>query len=137
MIKCKKCDTDKPEDQMKMRAGAPSKVCLECDAKAKAERDRMRKVVEDAKAEQRSARGKRKKRKAAPAKRAKEVTEALEIELPAGGFGFRAFLTTDGHVQITQKNDGAPDDNICLVRHEVRQFIEKFASYAGLEVASN
>jgi hypothetical protein len=54
MIQCKKCQNEKPESEMKLRAGKPSKVCLACDEAAATERERIRKTVADAKAEMRS-----------------------------------------------------------------------------------
>jgi hypothetical protein len=32
-IKCKHCEAEKPESEMALRAGKPSRVCIECKEK--------------------------------------------------------------------------------------------------------
>lgn len=130
MVTCKKCKSEKADDQMKLRNGVPSKVCLECDEAAKAERRRLKKVLEDAREESVRTRKKKKKSAAAPARRAKpkveepEPTEAVVMIAP--GLGCRAFLTEDDRLQIAQRNDDKSYDNIVLSKTEFKVIAAQF-----------
>lgn len=69
-----------------------------------------------------------KKRKAA-ARRPKRAAADLELTLPAGGFGLSAAVTDEGYLQLTQANDGANPDNICLTRYEAKQLFDRFGEW--------
>lgn len=70
-----------------------------------------------------------------PSPKAKAATRRskkaeLALSLPAGGFGVDASITDEGYLQLTQGNDGADPDNVCLTRHEVRQLFDTFGEWA-------
>lgn len=123
MITCKKCGAEKPGDQMKPRGGAPSKVCIECDEKARKEKARIKKVLANARSESVRTRKKKAKR-ASPAPRA-EAPEALELDLPAGGHGVAAKITEEC-LLITQQNPGGSPDEVLLTKHEAKSLFDKF-----------
>lgn len=62
-------------------------------------------------------------------------TAAPSLSLPAGGFGVNALITDEGVLQLTQENDGADPDNVCLTRREARQLFETFSDWANEEEA--
>lgn len=119
MITCKKCGAEKPEDQMKPRGGAPSKVCIECDEKARKEKTRLKKILADARSESVST---RKKRKAKTTRRAKPEPEVDPSEVKiAAGLGCHAFLTEDNRLQIAQT-----PDNVVLSKTEFKVIAAQF-----------
>lgn len=128
MLTCKKCNQEKDEGQMKLRGGAPSKVCLECDVAAKAERDRVKKVLADAREESVRTRKKRKKSSAGAREKAKRVEPEPELNevLIAPGLGIRAFLTEDDRLQLAQRNDDKSFDNIVLSKTEFKVIAAQF-----------
>lgn len=107
MIKCKHCKEEKPESEMVVRAGKPSKVCVACKENGG---------------------GSSSKKTKASTRRPK--ANELTLALPAGGFGVNASITEEGYLQLTQENAGAEADNICLMRHEVVALFEKFGEWA-------
>lgn len=109
MITCKYCKTEKHDEQMVPRAGKPSLVCLECKEKRG---------------------GGRASKKSTAAARAPRAAADFELSIPAGGFGVNAKLTEEGYLQLTQENDGAAPDNVCLTRFELRAVFEKFGTWA-------
>ncbi len=40
-----------------------------------------------------------------------------------------ASITDEGYLQLTQANDGAEADNICLTRYEAKQLFDKFGEW--------
>lgn len=114
-IKCKYCEETKDDSLMAIRAGKPSKVCLEC----KQSRTGL------------GAGAPSKKKKTRRGKAEKAVD--LRLTIPGGGYGFDAFLTDDGGLQITQPNDGTAADNVVLSKGEARAIFEKFGEWAGAE----
>jgi hypothetical protein len=133
VIKCKKCNDEKLESAMKVRGGKPSKVCLECDKKAAderaAERDRLAKVIEDAKAETSASRKHRRKGKAS-AKRTRQVETDPERITMLPSLGFDAFLTDDGRLQVSQDTD-----NVVLTRMDAKAIFDKFGEWIVGEAA--
>lgn len=129
MLTCKKCNAEKPEDQMKVRGGKPSKVCIECDDAAKAERERLKKILRDAREESIRTRKKRKKSASVATTKAKAkrvvAVEPNEVRIMPG-LGVHAFITEDERLQISQKNDNAPNDNIVLSRTEAKVIFAQF-----------
>lgn len=119
MITCKHCKTEKPESEMSIWAGKPSKVCLECKPKhpvgggARRTKDN----------------GGASKKSTAAARNGKRAAAELALSLPAGGFGVAANVTEEGYLQLTQANDGAEPDNICLTRYEAKALFEKFGEW--------
>lgn len=116
MVKCKHCKVEKPESDMALWAGKPSMVCLECKPKHPT----------GAGARPASANGAAQKK----AKRAKAETPELVLSIPAGGFGVDAQITEEGLLQLTQGNDGADPDNVCLTKREVRELFNTFGEWA-------
>jgi hypothetical protein len=122
VIKCKHCDAEKPEDQMAIRAGKPSKVCLECKEK--------RVGLASAGGGRSKANGRAtSKKKTAAARRAKRVATELELTLPSAGYGCVARVTDEGFLQLTQENDGTEADNICLMKHEAKAIFDRFGEW--------
>lgn len=60
-----------------------------------------------------------------------KAAAAVELEVPGGGHGFKAALTDEDMLLITQTNDGAADDNVVLTKHEARSLFEKFGEWAS------
>lgn len=130
MITCKKCKAEKPADQMKPRNGAPSKVCIDCDEAAKKERARLKKVLSDARAE--SVKSRKKRKKSTTPKPAKQVVEQEINEVTiAPGLGCKAWLTEDDRLQISQRNDGAPADNVVLSKTEAKVIFAQFHDWVA------
>lgn len=121
MIKCKHCEVEKPEDQMAIRAGQPSKVCLECKDK----RVGIASLAGGGSSHKKGKRGK------AATRRPKKDAAELALSLPAGGFGCNASITDEGHLQLTQENPDAAPDNVCLTRREARAIFETFGEWAA------
>jgi hypothetical protein len=40
-----------------------------------------------------------------------------------------ASITEEGYLQLTQANEGAEPDNVCLTRYEARTLFEKFGEW--------
>lgn len=67
---------------------------------------------------------------AAVSRRKPKAAAALEIEVPGGGHGFKASLTDEDCLLITQENDGTDNDNIVLTRSEAKSMFALFAEWA-------
>src|SRR5690349_15965869 len=105
VIQCKHCKVEKPETEMSVWAGKPSKVCLDCKKDHPTGRGARRGKGNG---------GGGPKKRAAAARNGKPAAAELSLSLPAGGFGVSAALTEEGYLQLTQENDGAAPDNICI-----------------------
>lgn len=112
MIECKHCNVEKEESQMAIRAGKPSRVCIECKEK------------------KRGGRHSKKSPSAVSRRRKAEPAAELEIDVPGGGHGFKASLTDEGALLITQENADTEADNIVLTRAETRALIVTFYDWA-------
>jgi hypothetical protein len=127
VIQCKHCKVEKLESDMSIWAGKPSKVCIECKAKHPTG------GAARAAANEGGGSAPKKSRSAARRKSSKRSTQPaadLEILLPAGTFfGCSARVTEEGYLQLTQQNDDAAPDNICLTRHEAKALFDKFGEW--------
>lgn len=112
---CKKCGQEKSEDQMAKYAGELTETCKECRFSRSKGGSQARKA------------------KSAPARKSKPTE--LELTLHPGGFGVNARITEEGYLQLTQENQEAPADNICLTRHEAKQLFDKFGEWIVEEAA--
>lgn len=119
MITCKHCKAEKSESEMSIWAGKPSKVCIEC------KKDHP---TGGARRSDSNGGGSPKKRTAA-VRNGKRAAAELSLALPAGGFGVNANITEEGFLQLTQENEGADADNICLTRFEAKQLFDKFGEW--------
>lgn len=65
-----------------------------------------------------------------PAKEAPQPTaESVDEIAVEPGLGFKAFLTEDDRLQVTQENDGAKADNVVLSRTEFKVLTAQFAPW--------
>lgn len=114
MTTCKKCEVDKPEDQMVVRRGVAIRLCRECLSNARRKKGS----------------GTSKKKATTTRRKRVESPPELVLTLPAGGFGVTSRVTDEGHLQLTQENEGTVADNVCLTRHEAKAIFEKFGDWA-------
>lgn len=115
MLTCKTCEVEKDDSEMVVRRGVPIRLCRVC----------LGKSVSGARG------GGSAKKKQTSARKAKAQTAAaLSIEVPGGGHGFKAVLTEEGALMITQANADAADDNIVLTKHEARALFQSFSDWA-------
>lgn len=119
VIKCKYCKAEKPESEMSIWAGKPSKVCVEC----KKDHPNGGSVSHG-----NGGGGNTSKKRPAAARRARAAAP-LELSIPKGGFGVTGRITEEGFLQLSQENDDAPADNICLTRHEAKALFDKFGEW--------
>ena len=64
-------------------------------------------------------------------RRKPKAAAALEIEVPGGGHGFKASLTDEDCLLITQENAESEADNIVLTRSEARSMFALFGEWAA------
>lgn len=121
MTKCKHCKVEKPESEMSVWNGKSSKVCNECKPKHPV----------GGGARNGNGGGATRKKSPAAVSRRKPNTAVLEIEVPGGGHGFKASLTDEDCLLITQENADADADNIVLTRGEAKTMFALFGDWAA------